>query len=597
MNRRFILLLILPLLLYSSELETFKKANILKLYEKNEWKALLHYNNKLDITDKTFILSENFSLEEELNLTINSFYSSAEKYENINNHPQCKFPGRLLFISHELNISESEFPKINCPDFNTYKIKAPAEEIYLIYASEKVNNPSSMMGHTFLKYSGVNHQDREVEHAVTFYTVIDTINIFTLAYQNIFSGMNGLFALQPYKKIKEQYTEIEYRNIWEYQLKLSEYRRKLIDYHIWELKGIEMKYFFTSYNCSTVIYYTLSLANPRIYDDAKLWITPLDTVKFLYKYDLIVNSELFPSNEWLIKMTAENLDDDKVNNIVSIVNNKSYNQINELDFNSLKLLEVYSTLKYKEESIEKDELISIQKNIDDATENDGNTFDISHYKSPNKIPNERQISLGYKNINEEEYNKLSFLPASHLLNDNNKEYFGESELKIGYLSILVNKDEILLDEFTLFGMKSYIPFDTLTYDFSYQFEVAVKKEYSEDMNYVDTLKIDGGIGMDFLLWKDINVFAILNFGVGYNKDDNTHILFNPQVGGMIYEILNMKSLVYYQPLFVNETQIYNKYVLEHNIFFLKDYKFYFNLEYIELEEKLINYEFGFSKLF
>ncbi len=597
MNRRFILLLILPLLLYSSELEILKKANILKLYEKNEWKALLHYDNKLDITDKTFILSEDFSLEEELKLTINSFYRSVEKYENINNHPQCKFPGRLLFISHELNISESEFPKINCPDFSTYKIKAPAEKIYLIYASEKVNNPSSMMGHTFLKYSGVNHQDREVQHAITFYTVINTINIFTLAYQNIYSGMNGLFALQPYKKIKEQYTEIENRNIWEYQLKLSEYRRKLMYYHIWELKGLKMKYYFTSYNCSTVIYYALSLANPKIYDDAKLWITPLDTVKFLYKYDLIANSELFPSNEWLIKMTVENLDDNKIGNVVNIVDNKKYNQINELDFNSLKLLEAYSSLKYKEKSIEKDEHISIQKNIDNAVENSGNTFDISHYKSPNKIPNERQVSIGYKNIDEEGFTKLSFLPASHLLNDNNKEYFGESELKIGYLSVLVNKDNIELDEFTLYGMKSYIPFDTLTYDFSYQFELAVKKEYSEDMNYVDTVKIDGGIGIDFLLWKDINVFAILNLGVGYNKDDNSHILFNPQVGGMIYEVLNMKSLVYYQPLFVNETQIYNKYVLEHNIFFLKDYKFYFNFEYIDVEEKLTNYEFGFTKLF
>lgn len=597
MIRRFFLLFIFPILLYSSQQDTLQQANNLKLYEKNEWKALLHYNGSLNITDKTFILSDNFSSENELNSTIIGFYTPKENFKNLNNHPQCKFPSRLLFISHELNISNKEFPKINCQDLNTYRMKAPSDKISLIYASENVKNPSSMMGHTFLKYSGKNYQDREVEHAITFYTVLDSINLLTLAYQNIFSGMKGLFALQPYKTIVEQYTKKENRNVWEYQLKLSEYRRKLIYYHIWELKGIDMKYFFTSYNCSTVIYYALSLANPKIYDDNKLWITPLDIVKFLYKYDLIEKSELFPSNEWLIKMTAEGLDSYEIDNIKDIVENNNYNKISKLDFNSLKLLEAYSSVKYKNNDINIDEFNIFKNTIYSSVKNDGNTFDISKYKSPNKIPNERQIGIGYSNINEEEFFKLSFLGASHLLNDNNREYFGESELKIAYLSILANRNDIELEEFTLYGMKSYIPYDTLTNDLSYQFELAVKKEYSEDMNYIDTIKIDGGVGIDFLLWNDINIFAMLNLGVGYNKDDSAHIFFNPQIGGMIYEIFNMKSLLYYQPLFVNDNKVYDKFVLEHNIFLFKDYKLYFNFEQVNANNRYQNYGFGFSKLF
>lgn len=597
MIRRFFLLFFFPILLYSSQEKILNKANNLKLYEKNEWKALLHYNGSFNIKNKKFILSQSFSLKNELITTIKYFYTSQENYHNINNHPQCKFPSRLLFISHELNVSDSEFPKINCPNFNTYKMKAPADKISLIYASENVKNPSSMMGHTFLKYSGKNYQNREVEHAITFYTILDGTNLVTLAYQNIFSGMKGLFALLPYKKIVEQYTKKENRNVWAYQLKLSEYRKKLIYYHIWELKGIDMKYFFTSYNCSTVIYYALSLANPKIYDDNKLWITPLDIVKLLYKYNLIEKSELSPSNEWLIKMTAEGLDSYKINNIKSIVENKSYNKISKLDFNSLKLLEAYSSVQYKNNDINIDEFNNFRKSIYNSIKNDGTIFDISEYKSPNNIPNERQIDIGYNNINEEEFFKLSFLGASHLLNDNNREYFGESELKIAYLSILANKNDIELKEFTLYGMKSYIPYDTLTNDLSYQFELAVKKEYSKKMKYIDTVKIDGAIGIDFLLWHDINVFAMLNLGVGYNRDDKAHIFFNPQIGGMIYEIFNMKSLLYYQPLFVNDNKIYDKFVLEHNIFLFKDYKLYFNFEQVNTNDKYQNYEFGFSKLF
>ena len=75
--------------------------------------------------------------------------------------------------------------------------------------------------------------------------------------------------------------------------------------------------------------------------------------------------------------------------------------------------------------------------INDTERLQTKVIDISKYKSPNKIPSERQLSAGYVNLNREKYMKLSFLPASHLLNDYNREYFGESELKIASLSILV----------------------------------------------------------------------------------------------------------------------------------------------------------------
>ncbi len=544
MIKRFFLLCFIPILLYSSQEDTVIFAIQNKLYEKNEWKALLHYNNGFKVTDKKFLLSKNHSLKNELIATIKAFYDLPKSFQDINEHAQCKFPARFLFLSHELNLSKNEFPKINCQDLQTYKEKAPADDIFLIYASENVKNPSSMMGHVFLKFSGKNYKNKEVHHAITFYTVIDGINPFKLIYQNTISGMKGLFALQPYKKIKENYTQKENRNLWEYQLSLSEYERKLIYYHIWELKGVDMQYYFTSYNCSTVIYNMLSLANPKVYDDTKIWITPLDSVKYLYKYNLIAQAQLYPSNSWLTKMQEDT----------------------NIDFNNTEQLK-------------------------------SKIIDISKYKSPNKIPSERQLSIGYVNLNEEKYLKFSFLPASHLLNDYNREYFGESELKIASLLVLVNDKNIALQDFTLYGMKSYMPYSSLTHDLSYQFELAVKKEYTKDENYNDTLKIDGGMGVDFLFFNDINIFVMLNGGMGYNKNDNFHVLLNPQIGMMIYEIFNMKSLFYYQPYFINDEHIYNRYVIEHNVFFHKNYTLYFNLEKIEKKDDFLNYEFGIKYLF
>jgi len=596
MIRRFILLFI-PLVLFSSQQTTLELIEKSKLYDTNRWKALLHYSNKFDIVDNKFIITNHKTLKNEMIDDVKSFYTSENIYKNINNHPQCKFPARFLFITTELNINEDEFPKIECDDFQIYKEKAPADNIYLTYVSENVTNPSSMMGHTFLKFSGLNVDGKKVNHAITFYTIIDNPNPLVLIYQNIFSGMKGMFALQPYKTIVKQYTQKENRNVWEYQLKLSNYERKLIYYHIWELKGVDMSYFFTSYNCSTVIYYTLSLVNSKIYDNKKLWITPLNTVKFLYKYNLIEKSELLPSDEWLVKMIEENINKNDINNVKMIVKNRSYSNIKKLDFYSLKLLSAYSNLEYNKKSISKSNFTNINVEVNKNLFDNKNTFDISKYKSPSKIPNERQFTLGYNYTNKNDYIKLSFLGASHLINDDNREYFGESELKIGYLSILINNSELALEEFNLYSMKSYIPYDSLTKNLSFQFELALKKEYTKSMRYLDTFKIDGGIGIDFLIAKDINIFSIFNGGIGYNREDQFHLFFNPEIGSMIYEVFNMKSYLSYQPLFINSNKIYDKYKFKHNIFIDKNWTFSLNVESIQGKEDYINSEILIKKMF
>lgn len=542
MIRRFFLLIIFPSFLYSSSLEVIQTANKLKLYEKNEWKSLLHFKNELHIKDKNFINSiENFSLKNEMELTIKGFFENADKYEDKNKHFQCRFPARFLFIKNELNLQNEIFPEINCTKFEEYKVKAPVDKIYMVYASDNVKNPSSMMGHTFLKFEGKNNLKEIKSHSISFYTSINTINLIELFYENFISGMDGIFVLRPYNETLEQYIKNEKRNVWEFQLKLNVYQKELLRYHIWELKDVDMQYFFTRYNCSTVLFYSLSLVEPKIYDDEKLWTTPLDITKYLYRYNLIENSQLIASDSWLNRMIKENFNDEQID----------------------------------------------LKKVD---------FDISKYKSPNKIPDERQLNLSYKKIDNENkaYTKFAFLPASHLLSDDNREYFGESELKIAYLSFLVNNENIKIDEFTLYGMKSYLPYQKLAEDLSSEFEISLKKDYDSEMNYINNARIAGGMGYDFKLSYDMDLYMILNGGINYNSTDELKVTINPKMGLTIYEILNMKSVINYEKYFMENVRIYDKYSLLQNIFLSKNKKIFFNFEEYNTEKNKTNFELGFS---
>ena len=221
-------------------------------------------------------------------------------------------------------------------------------------------------------------------------------------------------------------------------------------------------------------------------------------------------------------------------------------------------------------------------------------FDISSYKSPNKIPDERQFRLSYQKIEDEKYAKFSFLPASHLLSDDNREYFGESELKIAYLSLLAKEDKVSIDEFTLYGMKSFLPYSELADDLSYEFEIAFKKDFDTKMNYVDNTRIDGGIGYDFKLSYDMDIYFLLNSGINYNKDDDLKLIINPKTGLIIYEILNMKSIINYEKFYLETNKIYDKYSFNQGLFFNKNKKLFFNIEKYNSSKDKTNFEMGLA---
>jgi hypothetical protein len=553
----------------SANVDIVESALALKIYEKNEWKALLHYEDSYHTTDKKFILSSDKTPQQELITTIQQFHIDQNSLNNPDQHPQCRFPARKLFIEKELGRYDL-FPKVSCPDLDQYRQKAPAEQISLIYVSENVKHPTSMMGHSFFKLDGTTN-GVAVSHAASFFTIVDSINIFKVIYENLYAGMKGQFSLRPYQESIQEYMDEE-RNVWEYQLKLDNYRKDLIYYHIWELKDVNLNYFFASYNCSTVVYFSLCLAKPGLYQDYTFWLSPLQTAKLLYKYQLIEQTQLHPSNEWLLRMAHQQLSSKQIKKIVQFTEQKNYKKFNTLNYLELQFLIAYTNNLYKENKLKTKEFIEFHRYINGNLEDIDKVLDISAYKSPKYIPNERQVKIAYASYDDTKFVKLGFLPASHLLNDDNREYFTESSLKVLEFSLIANKEDIYLDQLNIYEMKSYIPFEKYTQNLSYEFAISVDREPNRLMEYQYTTKIDGGFGIDFQLLNDIHLFGMLNLGIAYDKLDKTYFNAEPYIGFMIYEIWDMKTLANYTQRVINKQRAYEIFNLDHNIFINKSWK-------------------------
>jgi len=542
------------------------------LYNSNQWKALLHYDNKFQITDKNFYISKKPSLKNEFFADIKAF--KQKKY-------QCKFPARKLFIEKKLHI---KFPKQKCPNLNIYKQKVPIDNIYLVFASENINSPSSMMGHTFFKFEGYKN-NREIAHAISFFTMINTTNPIKLIYENLIPGMNGYFILRPYNDILYNYLVNENRNIWEYKLKLSPFEKKMIFYHTWELKGIKQKYYFTSYNCASVLYYILASAKPQLYNQKKLWITPLNLIKIVNKNKMIQKAELLPSDEWFIKLLEQKLTLKQIYEIKQNIKNNNFKFFikHKNNFYLITLAKVY--INY----LNKNKYNNLQQKLNNIDFN--YSLDLSKYKNPVKTPPERDISFSIFRDNKN-YLKISFLPASHTLNDYNKEYFNESQLKIGYTELLINNKQILLNNFTIYNMINLLPFDILTTPLSYDFDLSLKRDYDTDLNKKLFFNTKIGIGYDFNILKDINLYFLLNGGIRYSN--HTQFTYSPKIGMLVYEIFNSKLNLSYQPTFINNKKAYNKYNISQNIYLKNNYKFFINFSKINTKKEI---EFGISKLF
>lgn len=235
------------------------------------WERLIYFNKEFKINNSSFLLSyKNPSPEKELELTLKHFQKSTEV---------CKYPARYIFLLKHRKISKKiEF----CDELKQYWELAPSESIKYVLASRSVSNVTSMMGHGFIVTEGyLESESRFVSHSYSFYTEIGEANSVTIAFDAFIGGMRGSFALRPYAKDINKYLKQEKREIWELYLNLNDYEKNLLKNSLWELKDTNPTYFFQSFNCATLVLYSLSIINPKLLNYEKLFVSPEDIYKAL----------------------------------------------------------------------------------------------------------------------------------------------------------------------------------------------------------------------------------------------------------------------------------------------------------------------------
>nr|WP_238937552.1 DUF4105 domain-containing protein [Pseudoalteromonas sp. S16_S37] len=367
----------------------------------------------------------------------------------------------------------------------------------MVYASENLVSPSSFMGHSFLKLNGKHGR----EHAVSYFTDVDSINVPKLLFESIVTGKSGHFVVSPYSESEQFYGKIESRNIYEYHLGLSEYEVKLITLHLWELKNRRIDYFFHTHNCATITLDILGVVEPKMIQSQSAWLTPLDVVKVVNQSRLVSNSTITPSLNWQLRAYGKNLSGDKKQQFSQWLISGNVPRLDGTGADKLltgKYLLALNQYLFDQKSITQVLWQNNQAKINTLVDKLSSLeIDVSNFKNPLNRLGDSQMSFSLFTNNQEQYLSVKAIPASHLSSDDNRHAFSESSLQLISPKIILSDDSVKLDEFTLYGISQYIPYEPVVNGLSGYFTMAYSGFDTNRFKNENEVFVDGGIGLSF----------------------------------------------------------------------------------------------------
>ena len=243
------------------------------------WQSLLHYKAGKSNAQGDFFLSPSGAVdpEAELESDLRAFLretappeapeppngSEAPKWTS-HQPAQCRFPARFSFLKARLGLDPAQVPILPCPRFDQWRAALDADSVTLVFADAFINNPASMYGHTFLRLRRKEGGPGLLDYTINFAGNPDTDNGVLYAVKGVFGLFPGTYSTEPYYMKLQEYSNIESRDLWEYDLALSSEAVAQLVRHAWEMGGASFPYYFFSENCSYQLLTLLDAAQPGL---------------------------------------------------------------------------------------------------------------------------------------------------------------------------------------------------------------------------------------------------------------------------------------------------------------------------------------------
>lgn len=277
-----------------------------------EWLTLLHVDRawyglrRSLVDDPAFFLAPagRFDPSAELHATVDAVLAAPGAVA----HAVDRFPARFEFLVRRLGLDRARLPVPRSAAFEEAYAGLGPRSAAIAFPTAYMNTPGSMFGHTLLVVrsrlkTGMGSQ------AINYAAATGNDGGVAFALKGVFGGYPGFFSLLPYWQKLNEYSDLDQRDVWEYELALGEEDLHRILLHVWEMRGIRADYWFFDENCALLLLYLIDAARPelRLHAQAPPWVIPLDTVRVLREAGLVSDVTWRPSLATKVKARAASL--------------------------------------------------------------------------------------------------------------------------------------------------------------------------------------------------------------------------------------------------------------------------------------------------
>ncbi|HKY93447.1 MAG TPA: DUF4105 domain-containing protein [Nevskiaceae bacterium] len=214
---------------------------------------------------------------------------------------RCRFPARDRWLRTRLALGAPSAPS-ECPALDAWLASLRARTMTIDFASSYLESPSSMFGHTFLRFAP---DGAPALLAPTVNYAADTAQrdgAVGFVLKGLFGGFPGKADELPAFRRLRRYADDEGRDIWSYPLRLEPDQVEMLLLHLWEVHDGTFDYFFLDENCSYRTLMLIAAARPSdaLADRLPISVVPVETLKALDDHGLLGAPTWWPSSPRLL---------------------------------------------------------------------------------------------------------------------------------------------------------------------------------------------------------------------------------------------------------------------------------------------------------
>ncbi|HET6409285.1 MAG TPA: DUF4105 domain-containing protein [Chthoniobacteraceae bacterium] len=293
------------------------------------WTKLLNYAQPTlglgspasDVINTDFFFSDEGRADPAAELIATMAAMEAPVGGNPNEHAQCRFPGRYIWLKRGLWAGR-DIAAVDCPDYKAWLGNEPITGASLIFVSGYLENPSSFYGHLMLRlntaFSDRADPDQLLGRALNHGAIYpDNENGIAYIYNGLTGGYPATFSEMSFFNHEQEWTEEELRDAWEYELDLSDDQLELLVAHTWEMRSFQVPYYFMKQNCGYRIAEMVSVVlEDSLLPDDKPWSMPVDVLDAASKLrngdrPLIRTTRLLASRQTVFRESYRQLGNDE----------------------------------------------------------------------------------------------------------------------------------------------------------------------------------------------------------------------------------------------------------------------------------------------